>query len=413
MITFKTGSDAETVIRDAANHVIEVQRTGRDITARVATERALESAREEAEAASRAKSRFLAVVSHEVRTPLNGILGMTHLLLETPLSQEQQTYARAVKSSGDALLGLIAEILDFSKIEAGRIDAVVVYKVDRLTRSLGDFAKIVEVFDRHSVSFVSVTQQFNTTTSMGRLTLNMLLSFAQFEREVTGERIRDKIAASKRKGMWMGGNVPLGYDAVDRKLVVNEAEAATVRRLFDLYLRLGSVQRVCEEARRLGLRTKPRTRRYNNRQGGERGLAPHPLPRLFERVRRPRFDRLAAKRRALVVLPHLRRRLEAQEAGERGPPIHVRHHLMAHAAGLDLPRPAGDARHAQAALPRLPLHAAQPAGAAAVPREVHGHRPAGRVHPRHHEPGVQRADVLHTARHRVHVRGGAHQRLRG
>jgi PAS domain S-box-containing protein len=114
----------ETVIRDAENRVIEVQRTGRDITARVATERALESAREEAEAASRAKSRFLAVVSHEVRTPLNGILGMTHLLLETPLSQEQQTYARAVKSSGDALLGLIEEILDFSKIEAGRIDLV-------------------------------------------------------------------------------------------------------------------------------------------------------------------------------------------------------------------------------------------------------------------------------------------------
>ena len=103
-------------------------------------------------------------------------------------------------------------------IAAGTIDAVVVYKVDRLTRSLGDFAKIVEVFDRRGVSFVSVTQQFNTTTSMGRLTLNMLLSFAQFEREVTGERIRDKIAASKRKGMWMGGLPPLGYNARDRKL---------------------------------------------------------------------------------------------------------------------------------------------------------------------------------------------------
>src|SRR6185437_363573 len=108
-------------------------------------------------------------------------------------------------------------------------DIIVVYKVDRLTRSLADFAKMVELFDRHGVSFVAVTQQFNTTTSMGRLTLNILLSFAQFEREVTGERIRDKIAASKRRGMWMGGNLPLGYDALDRKLVINPAEAETVR----------------------------------------------------------------------------------------------------------------------------------------------------------------------------------------
>jgi hypothetical protein len=109
---------------------------------------------------------------------------------------------------------------------------VVVYKVDRLTRSLADFAKIVDVLDAHGASFVSVTQQFNTTTSMGRLTLNMLLSFAQFEREIAGERIRDKIAASKAKGMWMGGNVPLGYDVKDRKLVVNGAEADTVRLIF-------------------------------------------------------------------------------------------------------------------------------------------------------------------------------------
>src|SRR5215813_14050206 len=127
-------------------------------------------------------------------------------------------------------------------IEAGRIDAVVVYKVDRLTRSLSDFSKIVEVFDRQAVSFVSVTQRFNTTTSMGRLTLNMLLSFAQFEREVTGERIRDKIAASKKKGLWMGGQPALGYDVKDRKLVVNEAEAETVRTIFRRYLELGSVR---------------------------------------------------------------------------------------------------------------------------------------------------------------------------
>src|SRR3954466_8743 len=121
-----------------------------------------------------------------------------------------------------------------SDIRAGRIDIVVVYKVDRLTRSLADFARLVELFDAQGVSFVSVTQQFNTTSSMGRLTLNVLLSFAQFEREVTGERIRDKIAASKKKGMWMGGNVPLGYDASERSLAVNPAEAETVRCIFAL-----------------------------------------------------------------------------------------------------------------------------------------------------------------------------------
>src|SRR3974390_273351 len=129
-------------------------------------------------------------------------------------------------------------------IRAGRIDIVVVYKVDRLTRSLADFARLVEIFDAQGASFVSVTQQFNTTSSMGRLTLNVLLSFAQFEREVTGERIRDKIAASKKKGMWMGGSVPLGYDANERTLVINPAEAATVRTIFDQFLRLGSVQRL-------------------------------------------------------------------------------------------------------------------------------------------------------------------------
>src|SRR5690242_11056724 len=125
-------------------------------------------------------------------------------------------------------------------ITAGRLDTVVVYKIDRLTRSLADFAKIVEVLDGRGASFVSVTQQFNTTTSMGRLTLNVLLSFAQFEREVASERIRDKIAASRRKGMWMGGSVPLGYDIKDRELVVNEVEATTVQEIFETYVRLGS-----------------------------------------------------------------------------------------------------------------------------------------------------------------------------
>lgn len=117
-------------------------------------------------------------------------------------------------------------------IEAGQVDVVVVYKIDRLSRSLMDFAKMVEIFDRRSVTFVSITQSFNTTTSMGRLTLNVLLSFAQFEREVIGERVRDKIAASKKKGMWMGGTPPLGYDVVNRKLIVNDAEAETVRLIF-------------------------------------------------------------------------------------------------------------------------------------------------------------------------------------
>ena len=153
-------------------------------------------------------------------------------------------------------------------IAAGKVDVVVVYKIDRLTRSLFDFAKIVETFDAKGVSFVSVTQQFNTTTSMGRLTLNVLLSFAQFDREVTGERIRDKIAASKQKGMWMGGAVPLGYDAVNRKLRINEEEAKTVRLLFELYLRLGSVQQLQEECQRLGLRTKLRTMLDGRMSGG-------------------------------------------------------------------------------------------------------------------------------------------------
>ena len=149
-----------------------------------------------------------------------------------------------------ALKGLL------SHIKEKRIDVVVVYKVDRLTRSLADFAKIVEIFDAHGVSFVAVTQQFNTTTSMGRLTLNVLLSFAQFEREVTGERIRDKIAASKQKGMWMGGTPPLGYDLRDRRLVVNKAEAETVRLIFQLYLELKTLRRVREELDRRSIVSK-------------------------------------------------------------------------------------------------------------------------------------------------------------
>src|SRR5712672_2858034 len=168
-------------------------------------------------------------------------------------------------------------------IQGDRIDTIVVYKVDRLTRSLADFARLVEIFDAQGVSFVSVTQQFNTTNSMGRLTLNVLLSFAQFEREVTGERIRDKIAASKEKGMWMGGNVPLGYDADERTLVINPAEAETVRRIFALYRELGCVRRVKEEADRLGLRTKCRTAA----NGAERGGKPFSRGHLYTLLSNP------------------------------------------------------------------------------------------------------------------------------
>jgi len=149
-----------------------------------------------------------------------------------------------------ALKRLIADV------EAGRIDVVVVYKVDRLTRSLMDFAKLVDVFERNDVSFVSITQQFNTTTSMGRLTLNILLSFAQFEREVIGERIRDKFAASRRKGMWMGGHPPLGYDVKHRKLVVNEAEAELVRHIFRRFVILRSATALVKELDAEGRHTK-------------------------------------------------------------------------------------------------------------------------------------------------------------
>ncbi len=141
-------------------------------------------------------------------------------------------------------------------IEDGRVDVVVVYKIDRLSRSLMDFAKLVEVFDRRGVTFVSVTQSFNTTTSMGRLTLNILLSFAQFEREVIGERIRDKFAASRARGMWMGGHPPLGYDVKDRKLVVNEPEATIVRMIFERFLKVGSATVLVRELGPAGITTK-------------------------------------------------------------------------------------------------------------------------------------------------------------
>jgi len=153
-------------------------------------------------------------------------------------------------------------------VGSGKINVIVVYKVDRLTRSLADFAKIVEALDAKGVSFVSVTQQFNTTTSMGRLTLNILLSFAQFEREVTGERIRDKIAASKKKGMWMGGLVPLGYDLKERKLVPNAKESALLSRIFSLYLKLGCVSKLAAQLDRENIRSKVWVTSTGARLGG-------------------------------------------------------------------------------------------------------------------------------------------------
>lgn len=156
-----------------------------------------------------------------------------------------------------------------AEMKQGLIDIVVVYKVDRLTRSLADFAKIVEVLDSHGASFVSVTQQFNTTTSMGRLTLNVLLSFAQFEREVTGERIRDKIAASKRKGMWMGGTPPLGYEIKDRQLVVNETDAETVRLIYRRYLELGCVRSLAMNLLGNGIVSKVTVSKRGRQHGGQ------------------------------------------------------------------------------------------------------------------------------------------------
>jgi len=153
-------------------------------------------------------------------------------------------------------------------IAAGKLDCVVIYKLDRLTRALTDFAKMVEAFDARGIALVSVTQQFNTTSSMGRLTLNVLLSFAQFEREVTAERIRDKFAASKRKGLWMGGRVPLGYDLKDRELRINQAEAKLVRGLYERYLALGCVAKLCAELNAQGMVSKQRLSRRGLASGG-------------------------------------------------------------------------------------------------------------------------------------------------
>jgi DNA invertase Pin-like site-specific DNA recombinase len=200
-------------------------------------------------------------------------------------------------------------------IEAGRVDVVVVYKVDRLTRSLADFAKIVEVFDARGASFVSVTQQFNTTTSMGRLTLNMLLSFAQFEREVTAERIRDKIAASKAKGIWMGGWPPLGYDVKERKLVINPQEALNVTRIYETYLEVGSVRLLKERLDREGMVTKVRRQKNGRTVGGSafnRGHLYRLLSNPLYRGKLPHKDRIFQGLHEAVIDPNLWNRVQDQ-----------------------------------------------------------------------------------------------------
>jgi len=168
-----------------------------------------------------------------------------------------------------------------AQIEAGKVDCVVVYKVDRLSRSLLDFARMMEIFDRHGIAFVSVTQQFNTASSMGRLILNVLLSFAQFEREMISERTRDKIAAARRKGKWAGGMPLLGYDVVNRKLVINPVEAQQVRRIFELYKELGSLMPVVQEVARLGWTTKC----WTTHKGRVRGGKPFSKPSIFTLLR--------------------------------------------------------------------------------------------------------------------------------
>jgi site-specific DNA recombinase len=187
-----------------------------------------------------------------------------------------------------ALQNLLADV------RAGKVTIVVVYKVDRLTRSLADFAKLVELFDQYGVSFVSITQSFNTTSSMGRLTLNVLLSFAQFEREVIGERVRDKIAASKRKGLWIGGPVPLGYHCLDKKLEIVPEEAAAVRTIFSLYLKLGSMSALMAELDRRDIRSKVNGRRDDQKSGGIR-FGVGPLAHLLKNTVLHRRGRLSGR----------------------------------------------------------------------------------------------------------------------
>jgi DNA invertase Pin-like site-specific DNA recombinase len=234
------------------------------IYTRVSTDQGLEQDFNSLDAQCDASQAYIRSQAHAGWTPLRG------------------KYDDGGFSGGNTHRPALQQLLD--DVRAGKVDVIVVYKVDRLTRSLADFAKLVELFDKHGVSFVSVTQHFNTTTSMGRLTLNVLLSFAQFEREVTSERIRDKIGASKRKGLWVGGMVPLGYDTKDRKISVNEVEAERVRTIFRRYLELGSLNRLTANLRRDGIVTKIRKWKTGKMVGGipfMRGSLSHLLRNSF------------------------------------------------------------------------------------------------------------------------------------
>ena len=215
----------------------------------------------------------------------NSLEAQTDACADYISSQRHEGWARLPKvyadggySGGNMERPGLKELM--ADVEASKIDIIVVYKIDRLTRSLTDFAKLNDVLDRHEVSFVAVTQQFNTSTSMGRLTLNVLLSFAQFEREVAGERIRDKVAASKKKGMWMGGPVPLGYAVEDRKLIIIPAEAKIVQSMLSRYLELQSVHLLQCELEKRGVRTRTRTMKDGRTLGGcilGRGAISHML----------------------------------------------------------------------------------------------------------------------------------------
>ncbi len=196
---------------------------------------------------------------------------------------EKTHYDDGAYSGGNMDRPAITQLLE--DISAGKIQVIVVYKVDRLTRNLADFAKLIELFDKHDVSFVSVTQQFNTTSSMGRLTLNVLLSFAQFEREITGERIRDKFKASKEKGMWMGGNPPLGYDVKDRQLIINATEAETVSYIYKQYLKLGNVRELKLHLDEQGVVSKKR----RNKEGKETGGKPIARGNLYKLLGNPAY----------------------------------------------------------------------------------------------------------------------------
>jgi len=212
-------------------------------------------------------------------------------------------------------------------VAAGKVDIILLYKIDRLTRSLADFAKIVEVLDKAEASFVSITQSFNTTTSMGRLTLNMLLSFAQFEREVTGERIRDKIAASKKKGIWMGGPVPLGYVVNDRKLLPHKSEAAQVRHIMERYLVLGNVPALAEELNKQGYRTKVQRRTSGPHRGGcmyRRGTLFHMLTNRIYRGMIVHKDKAYPGEHEAIVDKGLWDRVQAQLASNASGPSHRR-----------------------------------------------------------------------------------------